>query len=134
MPEPMRTSTRPSTSSAISASRTDGRETPSCSARSRSGGKRVPTAYSPRSTRPRSCWLGSVIAIVCLALLGGLAWYLTHQTKSGAVAAPGGPGGPGGPGPGGPGGGGGGRGAPPSTVGVAVARKADIPVVIEALG
>ena len=39
MPEPMRTSTSPSTSSAISASRTDGRDTPSCLARSRSGGK-----------------------------------------------------------------------------------------------
>jgi multidrug efflux system membrane fusion protein len=87
------------------------------------------------TTRPRRRWLGSVIAIVCLALLGGLAWYLTHQPKSGAAAAQGGPGGPGGPGgSGGPGGGAGGRGAPPSTVGVAVARKADIPVVIEALG
>src|SRR5207237_692739 len=93
-----------------------------------------PSHPAVAATRPRRRWLGSVIAIVCLALLGGLAWYLTHQTKSGAVAAQGGPGGPGGPGPGGPGGGGGGRGAPPSTVGVAVARKADIPVVIEALG
>ncbi len=42
-PEPLRTSTRPSTSSAISASRTDGRDTPNCSARSRSAGRRVPT-------------------------------------------------------------------------------------------
>ena len=37
-------------------------------------------------------------------------------------------------GPGGPGGAGAGRGAPPSTVGVATARHADIPVIIEALG
>ncbi|HEY4066029.1 MAG TPA: efflux RND transporter periplasmic adaptor subunit, partial [Burkholderiaceae bacterium] len=78
-------------------------------------------------------WLGSLIAIVCLALLGGLAWYLTHQPPAGTragmpVGAPGGPGGPGGPT------GGGGRGAPPSTVGVATARTADIPVLIEALG
>ena len=47
MPEPMRTSTRPSTSSAISASRTDGRDTPSCLARSRSGGRRAPAPNSP---------------------------------------------------------------------------------------
>ena len=47
MPEPMRTSTRPSTSSAISASRTDGRDTPSCFARSRSGGSRAPGGNSP---------------------------------------------------------------------------------------
>ena len=44
----MRTSTSPSTSSAISASRTDGRETPSCFARSRSGGRRAPAENSPR--------------------------------------------------------------------------------------
>ena len=42
MPEPIRTSTMPSTSSAISASRTDGRDTPSWRARSRSGGSRAP--------------------------------------------------------------------------------------------
>jgi len=33
---------------------TDGRETPSCVARSRSGGRRVPTSYSPCSIRLRS--------------------------------------------------------------------------------
>src|SRR6185437_6789380 len=43
----MRTSTRPSTSSAISASRTEGLETPSWRARSRSGGSRAPAVYSP---------------------------------------------------------------------------------------
>ena len=81
----------------------------------------------------RRRWLGSVIAILSLVALGSLAWYLTHQPKVAAASAAGGPGGP--SGPGGPGGGpGGGRGAPPSTVGVAVARRADIPVVIEALG
>ena len=79
--------------------------------------------------RPRRRWLGSGIAVICLALLGGLAWYLTHQPK---VAAAGGfGGGPGGPGPG-PGGVG--RGGPPSTVGVATARQADIPVQLDALG
>src|SRR6185295_4343596 len=37
-------------------------------------------------------------------------------------------------GPGGPGGGRGGRGAPPSTVGVATATRADLPIVLDALG
>jgi multidrug efflux system membrane fusion protein len=86
----------------------------------------------PQPRRKR--WLGSLIAIVCIAAIGALAWYLTHQPKAAdgarAAAPGGGPGGPGGPGPGGPGGG---R-MPPSTVGVANARAADIPVVIEALG
>ena len=54
MPEPMRTPTTPSISSTISGSRTEGRETPSCSARSRSGGSCAPAAYSPRSSSPRS--------------------------------------------------------------------------------
>ncbi len=53
MPEPMRTSTRPSTSSAINASRTDGLDTPSCRARSRSGGSRCPAVYSPERTSER---------------------------------------------------------------------------------
>lgn len=76
--------------------------------------------------RPRR-WIGSVIAIVALALLGGLAWYLTHQPKTPTAGAAGSPGGPGGPG-------GGGRGGAASTVGVASAKQADIPVLIEALG
>jgi len=81
---------------------------------------------------PRRRWLGSVVALLALVALAALAWYLTHR----APAAPGA-----GPaaaanvrGSGGPGGAGGGRGAPPSTVGVAAARRADIPVIIEALG
>src|SRR4029453_12096263 len=47
MPDPMRTSTSPSTSSAINASRTEGLDTPSCFARSRSGGNRAPAGNSP---------------------------------------------------------------------------------------
>lgn len=82
---------------------------------------------------PRRRWIGSVVAVLALAALGGLAWYLTHQPKSASGAAAG-PGGGGGGGPGGGPGGGGGRGGVPSTVGVAVARQADIPIVIEALG
>ena len=57
-----------------------------------------------------------------LALVAGLAWYLTHQPKAATGGGFGGPGGPGG------------RGAAATTVGIAVARQADIPVLIEALG
>ena len=84
---------------------------------------RVSTPPRPISQRGR--WIGSVIAIVGLALLGGLAWYLTHPPKTPTAGA--GPGGPGGPG-------GGGRGGAASTVGIARAKQADIPVLIEALG
>ncbi len=87
-----------------------------------------PSPASPAAPRRRR-WIGSVVALLALALLGGWAWHLTHQTPERAAGAAGG-GGAGGA-RGGPGGG---RGAPPSTVGVAVARRADIPVVIEALG
>ncbi|HEY9066495.1 MAG TPA: efflux RND transporter periplasmic adaptor subunit [Burkholderiaceae bacterium] len=89
-----------------------------------------PPGVAPRTLSRKSRWTGSVVAVLALAGLGWAAWHLTHQPRS-AVAAPGGPG-PGGPG--GPGGFGGGRGGPPSTVGVAVARRADIPILIEALG
>ena len=65
--------------------------------------------------------------LVILAALAGLAWYLTHRP-----APDGGSGGR--PGAAGPGGSAGARGAPPSTVGVATARHADIPIYIEALG
>jgi len=66
-----------------------------------------------------------------MAALGGLAWHLTHQQSGDPAASAQGPGGPG---PGGPGGGGGGRRSAATTVGVATAEKADIPVTIEALG
>jgi len=105
-----------------------------------------------------------VIAVASLIGLAALAWYLTHRppeggagpgtasaaaaggsASSGDRSAGGGPGGggaggggqgggPGGGGPGGAGGGRGGRGAPPSAVGVAVATRADLPVVLDALG
>lgn len=79
--------------------------------------------------------VGSVIAVAVMAALGGLAWYLTHQpaTPAGGASAQG-PGGPGPGGPGGAGGPGGGRRGPATTVGVATAEKADIPVTLEALG
>jgi multidrug efflux system membrane fusion protein len=78
----------------------------------------------PRRSR-RAKVIGGVIAILAMAALGGLAWHLTHP-----AAAAGGPGAP----ANGAGRAGGGRGAPATTVGVANAERADIPVVIDALG
>lgn len=86
----------------------------------------------------RSRLLGSVIAVAAMAGLGGLAWYLTHQPAAGPAGAAGAPGAAAGPaGPGGPGaagGPGGGRRGSVTTVGVATAEKADLPVTLEALG
>ena len=92
-----------------------------------------PNVGEPRAVVPRRRWLGSTIAIIAVLAIGALAWYLTHRPQlatsgGGAPPAAGARAGPGGPGAAG------GRGAPPSTVGVATARRADIPVIIEALG
>ncbi|NVM88842.1 multidrug efflux system membrane fusion protein [Variovorax sp. SG517] len=85
----------------------------------------------------RRRWMGSLLALLLLAVLGGGAWYLVQRSKMPAAGPGAGPGagrqgGPGGPG--GPGGRGGGGGAASSTVGIATARQADIPVQLEALG
>jgi membrane fusion protein, multidrug efflux system len=85
----------------------------------------------PKRSR-RGKVVGGVIAVAAMAGLGGLAWYLTHQPAATTAGGPPGAGGPGGPG--GPGAGGGRRGAPATTVGVAKAEKADIPVTLDALG
>jgi membrane fusion protein, multidrug efflux system len=69
----------------------------------------------------RKSIVGIIAALLGLAALGGLAWYLTHQPATGGA-------GRGGPGMGGR------RGAPATTVGVATAEQADIPVIVEALG
>jgi multidrug efflux system membrane fusion protein len=75
--------------------------------------------------------LGGVIAIVVIAGVGWLAWDLTHDKSRTAGSSTAGFGGGGGRG-----GGGAGAGArgPAVTVGVATAEKADVPVVVEALG
>ncbi len=88
-------------------------------------------ARPPMSRRAKI--IGAVIAVLLLAGLSGLTWFLTTRPLSApavlgsGAAAPAGVGGPGGPG-----GGGGGRGA--STVGVATAEKTSLPVTIDALG
>ena len=85
------------------------------------------TPSSPHPARRR--WLGTTIALLVLVAVAALAWHLTHRTPAagagGARAAASGGGG------GGPGGG---RGAPPTTVGIAVAERSDLPLWVEALG
>jgi multidrug efflux system membrane fusion protein len=75
---------------------------------------------SQPSRRPsrRTSIIGSVVALVVLSGLGWLAWKLTHPDSAAVTARPGR----------------GGRGAPATTVGVATAERADIPVVLDALG
>lgn len=98
-----------------------------------------PTTTPPPRNR-RSRIIGGIIAVLVMALLGGLAWYLTHREPAAggppgaggqAGAQRGGPGG--GAGGGGGGGGRGGRGLA-TTVGVATAEVADLPVSLDALG
>jgi multidrug efflux system membrane fusion protein len=66
--------------------------------------------------RPRRRWLGTLLALLLLLALAALAWYLTHRAapKPAAGLAM--------------------RGAPASTVGTALARRADMPVRLDALG
>ena len=86
-----------------------------------------PQPRRPRSRRARI--IGSIIAVLAMVGLGWLAWHLTHRPPAaGPGAMAGGPGGPGGPG------GGGRRGGPATTVGVATAELADLPVTLDALG
>jgi membrane fusion protein, multidrug efflux system len=84
----------------------------------------------------RGTIIGSLIAIAVIAGIAWLAWDLTHpsagqmaqgQGRGGSAAGGARPGG-------GPGARGGGGGGPATTVGVAAAQRADIPVTIEALG
>ncbi len=67
---------------------------------------------------PKNSIIGALVAALLLAALGGLSWYLTRPAAPGVAAA---------------GAAGDGRGGA-STVGVATAEKASVPVVIDALG
>jgi multidrug efflux system membrane fusion protein len=94
-----------------------------------------PPLARPARTR-RNRLVGSIIAVLAMVALGWLAWSLTHQPAGQGGPGAGAPGGPGAGGGGGrgPGGPGGGRGGPATTVGVATATAADIPVTLDALG
>jgi multidrug efflux system membrane fusion protein len=77
----------------------------------------TPSKLRKRPTR-RTSIIGSVLALIVLGGLGWLAWNLTRPNAASGTANSAG----------------GGRGAPATTVGVATAEKADIPVVLDALG
>lgn len=93
------------------------------------------TDAAPRRIGRRGMLLGSLAALALVAGVAWLTWDLTGKPATTAAARPGAaaPAGAG-AGPGGPGGAGGARGGPPTTVGVAVAERTDIPVMLEALG
>ena len=78
------------------------------------------TSYPPK---PRSRWVGSVIAIALIAALAGGAWYLAQGKKPGAGAG----------GPPGAGGAGAAR-AMTVTVGSAAVKRATLPVTLTAMG
>jgi multidrug efflux system membrane fusion protein len=95
-----------------------------------------------RPVSRRATIIGSVIALVVVAGIGWLAWDLTHPDEQTAAEGAGRPGGArqGASGPGGGGGMGGGRQGgpggrgPATTVGIAIAERMEIPVVVDALG
>ena len=91
-----------------------------------------PSIEPPSSTPPRKPrrWLGTLVVLVGLAALAALAWYLSHRPATAPTAGAAAP-----PGPAGGRGGFGARGAaPPSTVAVVRARRADVPVLLDSLG
>ena len=76
------------------------------------------TPFRHRLSR-RASIIGSVLAVFFLAGTGWLAWHLTHPASDAGSSAAG---------PGGR------RGAPATTVGVATAEQASVPIFLEALG
>src|SRR5262245_52125437 len=76
-----------------------------------------PLAVEPARRSAASRLRSFVIVLVCLAVLGGLGWYLSHRNQSNPTF------------------GAGGRGSrPTATVAFAAATRADIPIRLEALG
>jgi multidrug efflux system membrane fusion protein len=85
---------------------------------------------SRRRIGRRATLVGSLLAILLVAGVGWLAWDLTHPDTPAATAG-------GRPGAGAGAGaraGGGRRGGPATTVGIAVAERTDIPILVDALG
>ncbi|HSH91709.1 MAG TPA: efflux RND transporter periplasmic adaptor subunit [Ramlibacter sp.] len=97
----------------------------------------APAEPPRRKLSRRATLIGSLVALLVVGGVGWLAWDLTHPAAPAAGDGPGGPragaSGPGGGGGGRRAGGGGGR-SPATTVGVAAAERAEIPIVIDALG
>ena len=91
----------------------------------------VPDRPPRKRLSRRASLIGTLIALLLAAGLAWLAWDLTRPADTSAARGPGGAAGPGGPG--GPGAAAARRG-PATTVGVATAESANIPVNIEALG
>ncbi|TAG32558.1 MAG: efflux RND transporter periplasmic adaptor subunit [Polaromonas sp.] len=91
----------------------------------------VRSAAARKPLSRRASIMGTVVALLLVAGVGGLAWYLTRPAPATLTGSPGGPGGGAG-GPSGGGFGGGSRGA--STVGVATAERTSIAVTLDALG
>ncbi len=77
----------------------------------------------PPSSLPqrRSRWVGTVVALVLVGLVGGGAWYLVGRANGEKSAAGGSRGAPAG-------------GRPKVTVGDAAVRRAELPIIIDALG
>lgn len=76
-----------------------------------------PESPPPKRLSRRAIVIGSVVAVLLLAGTGWLAWHLTRPDAE-AAAGPGGVR----------------RGAPATTVGVATAEQASIPILLDALG
>ena len=79
-----------------------------------------PDAIPRKQLSRRSRVVGGLLAVLVLGGTGWLTWHLTHPASPAGTSAGGGPGGPG-------------R-RPSTTVGVATAERAHIPVVLDALG
>ena len=98
------------------------------------------TSVAPhRRTSRRSRWIGAAVALLALANIFWLAWVLTHPTKDASPPTAGAPTSGASVGPAGAssrprGGGGPGGSSSATTVGVAQAERANIPVTLDALG